>query len=85
MLVTQAGVAAKTATWPGLGDLLGLRPEYMNEKPAYKHNAVAILSGNKNRTNAIPIDMTKLRRPVPPYKSPNMPNYRRNDHHCNVY
>ena len=62
MLITQAGAAAETATWPGLGDLLGLRPEYRNAEPAYKHNVVAILSGNKNRINPIPIDMTKLSR-----------------------
>ncbi len=43
VLVTQAGVAAETATWPGLDDLLGLRPGYRNAEPVCKHNAVAIL------------------------------------------
>ena len=47
----------------GLDDLLGLRPEYRNVHPAYKHNAVAILSRNTNRINAISIDLTKLRDP----------------------
>ena len=59
MLITQAGAAAETAAWPGLDDLLGLRPEY---------SAAGKWNKNKLCPNAIfDLDSQKLHTSVPPY------------------
>ena len=54
MPIPRPASAAETATWPGLGDLLGLRPEYSKAQKRNKNkiwpNAICELESRKRRS-----------------------------------